>query len=31
MLTPLSYFAFLMFVLTLTSALFVGLNKIEIL
>nr|YP_009549203.1 cytochrome b6/f complex subunit VI [Llavea cordifolia]AYW16352.1 cytochrome b6/f complex subunit VI [Llavea cordifolia] len=31
MLTLLSYFAFLMFALTLTPALFVGLNKIQIL
>nr|YP_010969910.1 cytochrome b6/f complex subunit VI [Pteris ensiformis]WNR49123.1 cytochrome b6/f complex subunit VI [Pteris ensiformis] len=31
MLTPLSYFAFLMLALTLTPALFVGLNKIQIL
>nr|YP_010216167.1 cytochrome b6/f complex subunit VI [Pteris multifida]UBR42900.1 cytochrome b6/f complex subunit VI [Pteris multifida] len=31
MLTPLSYFAFLMLALTLTTALFVGLNKIQIL
>nr|YP_009548509.1 cytochrome b6/f complex subunit VI [Tryonia myriophylla]AYW15330.1 cytochrome b6/f complex subunit VI [Tryonia myriophylla] len=31
MLTSLSYFAFLMLALTLTLALFVGLNKIQIL
>nr|QKV47281.1 cytochrome b6/f complex subunit VI [Nephrolepis cordifolia] len=31
MITLLSYFAFLMSVLTLTLALFIGLNKIQIL
>nr|YP_009690585.1 cytochrome b6/f complex subunit VI [Lindsaea linearis]QEG57365.1 cytochrome b6/f complex subunit VI [Lindsaea linearis] len=31
MLIPLSYFAFSMFVLTLTLTLFVGLNKIRVL